>query len=203
MADGAGGSVSLDSFLACEDVRLEKNGQLTLVGVFSDVLQVPVLPLVFPRLAVLVRISGLESGKRAYSLTITDETQGVEVVAARGEHEQSAGVDSTLSIFTFRFGAVQARSWGVFTLKFTTSDGVSFSRALRLRPPSWDMIYLRCSKCGSFVPSGINVAPGATVQLSRCQVQCSNCAHMSELDDKTAVRLSPPSFALEPDSGRG
>lgn len=196
MEDRGGCGVSLDLFLVCEDVRLESNGQQTIVGVFSDVIHVPVLPLVFPRLSVLVRVNGLAPGKHANSLSMTDETLGQEVVSAGGEHEQSAQSDSTLALFTFRFGAVQARSWGVFTLAFTLDDAVRFNRSLRLRPPNWDMIYVQCGNCKALVPSGIAAPPGTDVQVSQSRVRCSNCRQMTEFDDRTAVRLCPPSHTL-------
>ncbi|MCK4340815.1 MAG: hypothetical protein KAY37_03735 [Phycisphaerae bacterium] len=191
-------SISVDSFLLCEDVRQETNGQHTLVGVFSDVLHVPVLPLVFPRLAVFVRIRGLKPGKRAYALKVSDETQGVEVVAAKGEHDQYAGVESSMSAFTFRFGAVQARSWGVFTMRFTLGDDVAFSRSIRLRPPSWDMIYVPCTHCKSIVSAGVSAVAGASVALAKNEVRCSHCHKMTDFDDRTAIHLTPPSYTLGP-----
>jgi len=42
--------------LFCEDIREEKSGTTTLVGVFSDNIEVPQLPMNFPKLAVYTRI---------------------------------------------------------------------------------------------------------------------------------------------------
>ena len=200
MGSGTTGGIDLDAFLVCEDVRLEMQGQLTLVGVFGHVLSVPLLPLVFPKLAVFVRLTGVGPGKRVFSLTIRDETLGEDVVSARGEHNQGAQPDPQLATFRVQFGAVRVTSWGLFKVIFGLDESVTFTRSLTLRPPSWDMIYVKCSNCASLVPSGIAAPPGANVQLSGNQVRCSNCRHMTELDDDRAVRISPPSHTLGPAS---
>jgi hypothetical protein len=196
MGSGTAGGINLDAFLVCEDVRLEMKGQLTLVGVFGHVLSVPVLPLVFPKLAVFVRLTGVGPGKRAFSLTIRDETLGEDVASARGEHNQDVQPDPQLATFRVQFGAIRTTSWGRFTVVFSLDEAVTFARSLTLRPPSWDMIYVRCGNCESLVPSGIVAPPEAGVHVSRSEVRCANCGRMTALDDDIAVRLRPPSYTI-------
>jgi len=196
MGSGTAGSISLDAFLVCEDVRLEMQGQLTLVGVFGHVLSVPVLPLVFPKLGVFVRLTGVAPGKRVFTLTIRDETLAKDVVSARGEHNQGAQPDPQLATFRVQFAAVRVTSWGLFKVIFGLDESVTFTQSLTLRPPSWDMIYVRCGNCESLVPSGIAAPPEAAVHVSHSEVRCANCGRMTALDDDMAVRLRPPSYTI-------
>jgi hypothetical protein len=41
----------------CEDIREEQSGQHTLVGIFSDNVNIPELPLFMPKLAIYIRIN--------------------------------------------------------------------------------------------------------------------------------------------------
>ena len=199
MENGTGtSSMNLDAFLVCEDVRIEMQGQLTLVGVFGQVLSVPVLPLVFPKLTVFVRLTGVAPGKHVFAATVRDETLAKDVVSARGEHNQDVLPAPQLATFRIQFGAVQASSWGVFMVVFSLNDSAVFTRSLTLRPPSWDMIYVRCGNCKSLVPSGIVASPDASVKLSHNEVRCANCGQMIALNDDSAIRLRPPSYTIGP-----
>jgi hypothetical protein len=196
MASGIAGSMKLDAFLVCEDVRLEMQGQLTLVGVFGHVLSVPILPLVFPKLGVFVRLTGVAPGKHAFTVTIRDETLATDVVSARGEHNQGTQPDPQLATFRVQFGAVRVTSWGLFNVIFGLDESATFTRPLTLRPPSWDMIYVRCGSCDSLVPSGIAAPPEAAVHVSHSEVRCANCGRMTALDDDIAIHVHPPSYTI-------
>ena len=64
--------------LFCEDVREEKSGGETLIGIYPDNVNVPSIPCAFPKLALYVRINlNVEFDHPSLSLTLTmpDKTQ--------------------------------------------------------------------------------------------------------------------------------
>ena len=72
--------------LFCDDIRHETSGKLTLVGVYSDALIVPELPVTLPRLCLVARlIAPLGQPPRSVTLKVFKDDQLVQEVAARKE----------------------------------------------------------------------------------------------------------------------
>ena len=70
--------------LFCDDIRHETSGKLTLVGVYTDALIVPELPVTLPRLCLVARlIAPLAQPPRSVTLRVFKDDQLVQEVAAR------------------------------------------------------------------------------------------------------------------------
>lgn len=55
----------------CEDIREEKQGTSTLVGVFSDNINVPAFPFAIPKLAIFLRINFPTAGRSPSEITVS------------------------------------------------------------------------------------------------------------------------------------
>ena len=74
--------------LFCEDIRIEKNGQETLVGVLSDNIETPQFPIILPKLGVYLRTR--------FSTSFTLTTFSVTLVNSGGEEQLRIDYDSAL-----------------------------------------------------------------------------------------------------------
>ncbi|MCG3127625.1 MAG: hypothetical protein CHACPFDD_02492 [Phycisphaerae bacterium] len=191
---GGSGSVAVDSFLICEDVRLEAQGQLSLVGVFGPVLTVPILPISFAKLALYVRVRGISPGIHPFTARVYDEAAETELISGTGKHREPEPASSA-SDFRVMFAAVQVSSWGPLRFDFDLESASPFSRSMLLQPPSWDTVYVPCKHCKHLVPSGVDVEPGARISLRNNLIQCSHCGQQTPFDDTNLVRLTSPKFS--------
>lgn len=188
--------ITLDDFLICEDIRREKNGVNTLVGVVERIMQVPILPVVLPRLAFFIGVSDLPPGNYSYTLSILDEVLSKTIVSVEQELSHPEGVERGAVRFLIQLGQVEFRSWGSYKCTLDIKGICSFDRKLCLRPPDWNMLYLRCTECDRLVPSGIAVAQGKNVDLKSNNVQCPACRHVNAFAAKDVVRIEKPQHTV-------
>ena len=68
----------------CDDIRHETSGKLTLVGMYSDSLFVPQLPVTLPRVCLVARlISSLKQPARSAKLRVYMGTELIQEIVAR------------------------------------------------------------------------------------------------------------------------
>lgn len=188
--------ITLDDFLICEDIRREKSGVNTLVGVVERIMQVPILPIVLPKLAFFIRVSGLSPGNYTYTLSVLDKALSKTIVSVEQELSHPEGVERGAVRFLIQLGQVEFKSWGSYKCTLDINGICSFDKELCLQPPDWNMLYLRCTKCHRLVPSGIVVAQGKDVELKSNEVQCSICRHVNSFAAKDVVRIQKPQHTI-------
>lgn len=71
-------------FILCDDVRKEDNGKLMLLGVYSDVVQVPRVPAQLRSLGIVIKAKALNAGRAQFAAAVKDP-QGNDLFSAGGE----------------------------------------------------------------------------------------------------------------------
>lgn len=85
-------SMIVEAVILCDQVRREDNGKLLLIGVYSDVITVPRLPLPI-QLTLAVEIRVVQAGTFTFSIDVTDPLGNhvVEGLAGEGKYEGEDG----------------------------------------------------------------------------------------------------------------
>jgi hypothetical protein len=92
-------SMIVEAVILCDQVRTENNGKLLLIGVYSDVIVVPRLPLPI-QLTLAIEVRVVQTGTFKFSIDVTDPLGNhiVEGLAGEGKYE---GEDGRTTWFSF------------------------------------------------------------------------------------------------------
>jgi hypothetical protein len=175
----------------CEDIRLEKNGQCTLVGILSDRIYTKMWPVQFLKLCFHVRVRGVE-GTPSHSLALWSAESKEPVAKMEGEANRS---ESDVSIFNYFIAPgplfpKPARYSAKFALREDSGVLVAAEYDFELLNPNPDELYVQCTKCGVKFASGF-VAKDARQRVG-CESACPKCQQPNPIDAKTAVHLPNP-----------
>jgi hypothetical protein len=181
----------MEAFLMAEDIRLEKNGLLTLVGVFADQVFAKIWPLQLPKLCFHVRVRHVE-GKPEHRLTVVAEPQGKEIASLVGPATPSK---EQTSIFNYFFAPGPAfQQPGSYHAKFSLHEGneevLQARYEFRLVNPNPQELYVKCIKCEATFGTGV-VAKDASGCVD-CATECPKCKASNLLDRTTAFHLPNP-----------
>lgn len=92
-------STIIEAVILCDQVRREDNGKLLLIGVYSDVITVPRLPLLI-QLTLAIEVRVVHAGPFRFSIDVTDPLGNhvVEGLAGEGKYEGEDGRTSWFHI---------------------------------------------------------------------------------------------------------
>jgi hypothetical protein len=189
----------MEAFLMAEDIRLEKNGLFTLVGVFADQVFAKMWPLQLPKLCFHVRVRYVE-GHPEHRLVVVAEPQGVKLASLVGA--ATPGKERTL-VFNYFFAPGPAFPQpGPYYARFSLHEGgqeIFHARyEFRLVNPNPQELYVKCKRCETTFASGV-VAKDAS-GLINCRTECPKCQTGNLLDRTTAFHL-PNSTQTRPEPG--
>jgi hypothetical protein len=183
----------VESFLMAEDIRTERNGQISLVGVFTDRLYSRTWPLVLPKLCFLVRIRGLDR-KYGHTLTLSGRTRSEVLGRLDGHFEKPVDMDQ-MAMFSYEFLGVPFREPGSYIARFALSDDekifVQKDYVFCILNPNPEEMYLECKKCQLRYGTGIAM-PANSAKMTDCHSPCPRCQFSNLLDSTTAFHLPNP-----------
>ncbi|MFO8011716.1 MAG: hypothetical protein R6X20_00280 [Phycisphaerae bacterium] len=181
----------LEAFLMAEDIRFEKNGQTTLVGVLGDRIFSKTWPFRPAKTCFHVRVRDLE-GKVEHHLRLWREDSDSPLAELNGRSENTSEV---VSLFNYFVGPGLAFDQpggykAVFSLK--GESGTVFKAEYRfcIVNPNTEELYVKCEKCKTTFASGV-VAESAE-QFRDSQTRCPVCGTDNRLSAETAFHLPNP-----------
>ena len=179
----------LEAFLMAEDIRLEKNGLLTLVGVFSDQVFSKVWPLQLAKQCFHVRVRHVEGTPKHRLIVVKAEAPETELASLAGTATSGKG---QTSIFNYFFAPGPSFSGpGSYCARFSLHENggetLSARYEFHLVNPNPQELYAKCKKCGVTFASGV-VGKDAS-GLVECSTICPKCQTNNLLDSTTAFHL--------------
>lgn len=123
----------------CEDIREEKSGQTSLIGVFDDVVRVETLPTVVPKIVIMAMLSVstseefdlrtfrvfFEDGETLVSEEIPDHVRQAEKEAIRGALNATPPRDWATMRVVVHMVNVNVPKDGRLFVEFVSADGIS------------------------------------------------------------------------------
>jgi hypothetical protein len=180
----------VEAFLMAEDIRNEQNGQMSLIGVFSDCLFTKIWPLRFAKLCFMVRARGL-ARKCSHSLAVSGPLPEAAIANVAGTLDHVAE-KSELAVFNYFLMGLAFDKPGRYVARFSVSDegktilNAEYSFVLLI--PNPEELYVECSKCHAKFGSGILAKSPS--QVKACETVCPQCNTTNALDAHTAFHLS-------------
>lgn len=173
-----------------EDIRFEKSGQFTLMGVFADKVYAKVWPLVLPKTCFHVRVRDVE-GAAEHALAVARLDADARLANLGGE---AAKGDGGVSIFNYFLAGLSFPEPALYVAKFSLSEGgKTLFRAdytFGLLNPNPQELYVECSQCRIKYGSGI-VARDAS-QFVGTTSECPQCKKGNLVNAQTALHLANP-----------
>lgn len=122
-----------ESVILCDDIRFEATGKLLLIGVYSDIIQVPKLPLQLRSLSLAIKAKATSTGHLSFSVSVADP-QGNALLDAGGElnYEGEAGRVIWLPVV---MGPALLTTEGAYSLTITLGDGTPVHETFIVRKP--------------------------------------------------------------------
>ena len=182
----------LEAFLMAEDVRPEKSGQVTLVGVLGDRVFSKTWPFRPAKTCFHVRMRDLE-GEVAHSLRLCREDSDSPLGELHGRAGKSSGV---VSLFNYFLGPGLSFDEpgcykAAFMLKQESKTLFKAEYRFCILNPNAEELYVKCKGCQTSFASGV-VAKSAE-QFKECKTSCPVCGADNPLDAETAFHLPNPS----------
>lgn len=181
----------LEAFVMAEDIRFEKNGQTTLVGVLGDRIFSKMWPFRLAKTCFHVRVRDLQ-GKVEHHLRLRREDSDSPLAELNGRTENSSEVVSLFNYFVGpglafdKPGSYKA----LFSLKDESDTLFKAEYRFCIVNPNAEELYVKCEKCGTTFASGV-VAKSAE-QFKECQTRCPVCGTDNALSAETAFHLPNP-----------
>lgn len=180
----------VEAFVMAEDIRNEQNGQVSLVGVFSDCLFTKIWPIRFAKLCYMVRMRGL-TRKCAHSLSVWALDATSALVNVDGTLDKLAE-NTEVAVFNYVFFGLAFEKPGRYVAKFSASDQgktiISARYSFMLQVPNPDELYIECGNC--HVKYGTGVVVKGSLDAEGCQSVCPQCKHSNPLDPRRTFRFS-------------
>ncbi len=180
----------LEAFLMAEDIRAEKSGQISVVGIFSDRVYSKIWPLQFPKTCFHVRVRDLPSTP-SHALVVSRFGNGDEIARLGGTTAKGEG---TVHIFNYCIAGLAFPEPSLYSAQFSLREKevVLFAAeyTFSLMNPDVDELYVECSQCKVKYGSGM-VAKSPT-QVVGCASTCPRCGTSNPVDSKTAFHLPNP-----------
>lgn len=181
----------LEAFLMAEDIRFEKSGQFSLIGLFSDIVYSRLWPLQFPKICFEVRVRDLE-GSPVHRLVVVRLDKAMEMATLEGPSPNGEG---STRIYNYFFSPGLAfPEPGRYAAKFSLCNGEETvfraEYAFAFLNPNPDELYVDCSTCKFKYASGLALSGSSRVE--GCGCVCPRCGSTNPLDSRTASRLPNP-----------
>jgi len=181
----------VECFIMAEDIRLERQGQFTIVGAFSDRIFTKLWPLQLAKLCFQIRVRGLE-GTPKHRLELVKQDSDQPLASLGGETKQG---DEQVNFFNYFFSpSPELADPGAYVAKFVLGEDqepvLKAEYRFRLENPNPDELYVKCGRCGARYGTGM-VVKGDGV-IAECGSVCARCGHTNLLDSATAFRLPNP-----------
>lgn len=124
-------TVLFESMVLCDDIRLESTGKILLIGVYSDVIQVPKLPLQLRSLAFAIKAKAFSIGRFSFSVELLDP-QANSLLKAEGEigYDGELGRLIWLPVVT---GPVLLPTEGVYSVAISLAGNAPVREAFHVR----------------------------------------------------------------------
>ena len=105
--------------IICDDIRQEIGNKLTFVGVYQDIIIVPKIPFIFPKLCFFIQYKNVSAGDRFF-LEITDPSnkiieKPVNITVPTGQKVERMRLSGA-------FSPIKAENEGRYTLSITVND---------------------------------------------------------------------------------
>jgi hypothetical protein len=175
-----------------DDVRNEVNGQVSLVGVFSNSLHTKIWPARFPKLCFVVRVLGLDE-ECDHHLVVTSDKNST-VLGNVSDHMSPIAEGGEQMLFTYVLVGIAFPEPGRYTATFTLSGKggvlVAVDYGFSFRNPNPEELYLECPTCKAKYGTGLVIKN--LDQLSGNKSVCPQCGASNLLDSKSAFRLPNP-----------
>ena len=182
----------VESILMAEDIRNELSGQISLVGIFGDVLHSRMWPVFFPKLCFMVRVRGL-STNCDHSLILRRTDTGLKLGELKGRLDK-VPEPGGLSLFNYALCGAAFAQPAVYVADFLLKEGqdvlVKSEYFFRILNPNPAEFFVECQNCK--IKYGSGVVANSSAQIINCGSVCPQCHRTNPLDSKTAFKMPNP-----------